>query len=50
MAKPIKDTPVLYNEDAYRFEMEVRNSKPFSQEEIEEVKKDYEEVLSWCNF
>ena len=28
MAKPIKDTPVLYDEDACRFEMAARNVVP----------------------
>ena len=35
MAKPIKDTPVLYDEEAYRFEMAARNVTPLTQEERE---------------
>ena len=30
MAKPIKETPVLYDEDAYRFEMEAHHVTPLS--------------------
>lgn len=48
MAKPIKETPVLYDEDAYRFEMAAQNVVPLPEEEREKIKKDYEEVKSWC--
>lgn len=48
MAKPIKDTPVLYDEDAYRFEMAAHNVIPLSEEKQEEILRNYEEVLSWC--
>ena len=50
MAKPIKETPVLYGEDAYRFEMAVRNVVPLSDEEREEILRDYEEVKKHCTF
>ncbi len=44
MAKPIKETPVLYDEDAYRFEVEARNVVPLPKEEREKIKRNYEEV------
>ena len=48
MAKPIKETPVLYDEDAYRFEMAAQNVVPLPKEEREAIWKAYEEVKSWC--
>lgn len=50
MAKPIKDTPVLYDEDAYRFEMAVRNVVPLPEEVREQIRRDYEEVKKHCTF
>lgn len=50
MAKPIKETPVLYDEDAYRFEMEVHNVTPLSEERQEELFRTYEEVRQCCSF
>ena len=47
MARPIKETPILYNEDAYRFEMAAHNVVPLPEEERERIRKDYEEVRSW---
>jgi hypothetical protein len=40
MAKPIKETPILYDEDAYRFEMAAHNVKM----------RVYEEVKKRCTF
>jgi hypothetical protein len=42
MANPIKETPVLYGEDARRFAERIANPKPESKERIEEMKKAYE--------
>lgn len=47
MAKPIKETPVLYDEDAYRFEMAAQNVVALPKEEREAIWKAYEEVKSW---
>jgi len=47
MARPIKETPILYDEDAYRFEMAAHNVVPLPEEEREKIEKDYEEVRSW---
>lgn len=48
MAKSIKETPVLYDEDAYRFELAARNVVPLSEERRKEIFRNYEEVRSWC--
>ena len=37
MAKPIKETPILYDEDAYRFEMAAQNVVPLPKEERKEI-------------
>lgn len=50
MAKPIKETPILYDEDAYRFEMAAHNVKPLPREEVEEMMRVYEEVKKRCTF
>lgn len=48
MAKPIKETPVLYDEDAYRFEMAAQNVVPLPEEEREKIRRNYEEVKKRC--
>ena len=50
MAKPIKDTPVLYDEDAYRFEMAVHNVVPLPKERVEEMMHTYERIKKLCAF
>jgi len=50
MAKPIKETPVLHDEDAYRFEMATHNVFPLSQERKEELRKTFEEISKHCTF
>lgn len=50
MAKPIKETPVLYDEDAERLEMAVHNVVPLSEEERDELLRNYEEVKKHCAF
>ena len=50
MAKPIKDTPVLYDEDAYRFEMAASNVVPLPDERVEEILTTYEKVKKLCTF
>lgn len=50
MAKPIKETPVLYDEDAYRFEMAAQNVVPLSEEEREEIMNAFEKVRKCCTF
>jgi hypothetical protein len=40
MARPFKETPVLYGKDAIRMLKEVENVVPFPPEEIERIKRD----------
>ena len=47
MARPIKETPVLYDEDAERFEFMAHNVVRLSEEERAAIKRGYEEVESW---
>lgn len=42
MARPIADTPVLFGEDAQRFETIIHNTKPYSKEKKEQLRKIYE--------
>lgn len=50
MAKPIKETPVLYDEDAYRFEMAAHNVEPLPEERQEEMWEAYERLKKCCTF
>ena len=50
MAKPIKETPVLYDEDAYRFEIAAHNVVPLPKEEREKIRRNFEEVKKRCLF
>ena len=50
MAKPIKETPILYDEDAYRFEMAAHNVVPLPKEDRDEIIRVYEEVKKHCTF
>ncbi len=49
MATPIKETPILYGEDAERFLKEaIENEKPenkVSQEEFDKAMEDYNELM-----
>ncbi|MBR6197397.1 MAG: hypothetical protein IKQ72_07315 [Bacteroidaceae bacterium] len=42
MARPIKETPILYGEDARRFEARMKEKRRISPEEREEMNKIYE--------
>ena len=46
MAKPIKDTPELFGEDARRFEKLISTPIPVSKEDSERARKAYES-LEW---
>ena len=41
MARPIKETPILFGEDARRFEERMRQRRTVPKEEIERVLKHY---------
>ncbi|MBQ9439088.1 MAG: hypothetical protein IJU35_00595 [Paludibacteraceae bacterium] len=44
MARPIKETPTLYGEDARRFAYAVEHPKPVSTEDVKRAQEAYE----WC--
>ncbi len=44
MAKPIKETPILYDDDAERLEMAAHNVVPLTEKERKEIIKAYEYV------
>jgi hypothetical protein len=45
MANPIKETPVLYGDDARRFAERIANPKPISPERMERMRRNYESFL-----
>lgn len=46
MARPIKETPILYGEDARRFMARMKNPKKLSREKMEQMQRDYEFIQS----
>lgn len=48
MARPIKETPILYGEEARRFELQMQHPKQLSPERIERMHRDYEFLRSRC--
>ncbi|WP_445719151.1 hypothetical protein [Flavobacterium sp.] len=50
MAKPIKETPFLCGKDADTFVKENKEVKKASNEEKEEIKEDYELLMSLAEF
>lgn len=53
MARPIRETPILYGEDARRFEEEMKRVESMSDEERksnrEQLLKDYENICRTLN-
>ena len=47
MARPIKETPILFGEDARWFEIRMNQKRTVPQEEIDQIKKSYDIVLKW---
>ena len=50
MARPIKETPILYGEDARRFEARMQERRRISPEERARINAAYEAVKSVCDF
>jgi len=50
MAKPIKETPFLYGKDADTFVKENKEVKKVSEEEREEINKNYETLKKVAEF
>lgn len=46
MARPVKETPILFGEDARRFEAIMKNPPQVNKEKQEEMKRDYEYIMS----
>ena len=49
MPRPIKETPILYDENAYRFELAAKNVVPIPEEEQEEMWANYHELRQKCS-
>ncbi|WP_293713399.1 hypothetical protein [uncultured Parabacteroides sp.] len=45
MARPIRETPILFGEDARMFEERMKCPRKVSKEELDRVKKNYEFVI-----
>ncbi len=50
MARPIKETPTLYGEDARRFAYAVEHPKPVSTEDVRRAKEAYKWFKSIATF
>ncbi len=48
MAKPVKETPVLYGEEARQFEVKMLHPKPLPPERAERILRDYEFLRRKC--
>lgn len=48
MARPIKETPILYGEEARKFELRMQNPKQLSSEERARIMRDYKFMRSKC--
>ena len=48
MARPIKETPILYGEEAHKFELRMQNPPRLPAEQIERMKRDYDFMRSRC--
>ncbi|MBO4315085.1 MAG: hypothetical protein IKX24_02615 [Prevotella sp.] len=50
MARPIKETPILYGKDARRFKERMKEHRCISSKERAEMKSIYEAVMSVADF
>lgn len=50
MARPIRETPILFGKDAARFEERMKQKRVISKEERERMKKNYEYFKSIAKF
>ena len=48
MARPIKETPMLFGEEAKKFEMRMLNPEPVTAERKTRIRKDYDFMRSRC--
>ena len=47
MARPIRETPILFGEDARRFEERMKQRRIIPKEELERIKASYDLVMQW---
>ena len=50
MARPIKETPILFGEDARRFEERMQERRRISAEERAKINEIYEALIATANF
>ncbi|MDR2813707.1 MAG: hypothetical protein LBB79_03500 [Prevotellaceae bacterium] len=50
MARPIKETPILYGENAKYFAQRIENEKPVSSVELDRMRKAYQLYLKIKKF
>ena len=48
MARPIRETPVLYGDEARKFELRMQNPPRLPAKQIERMQRDYEFMRSRC--
>lgn len=48
MAKPVKETPILFGEEARQFEVRMLHPKPIPAEQAKRVLRDYEFLRRKC--
>ena len=48
MARPIRETPILYGDEARRFETQMLDPTPLSEERIAQMVSDYEFLRARC--
>ncbi|MBQ3945150.1 MAG: hypothetical protein IJR06_00425 [Paludibacteraceae bacterium] len=48
MARPIKETPILFGDEARRFEVQMLNPHQLSEAQQERIQNDYEFMRTRC--
>ena len=48
MAKPVKETPILFGEEARQFEVRMLRPKPISAKQAKQILRDYEFMRKKC--
>ena len=48
MAKPVKETPILFGEEARQFEVRMLHPKPLSPARVKSIQRDYEFLRKKC--
>ena len=48
MAKPAKETPILFGEEARQFEVKMLHPKPLPRKQAERIRRDYEFLRGKC--